>query len=307
MKTSRSFFIPTLTSAGLLAVAIAAWPGVSQAQRPAKRAARSTAAAPPAATPSVAPAPSELAKPTPADADTEQIPPTDDEPSKDGTTETDIDASQAASFSSKDRIAIFLGNVKVTDPRFQLVCDKLTVFLNKPTPAGQNAAATPAPTATPAPAAGNGGKGGADGATPSGGSGIDHVLAEGHVVILQKKAPTKPGEEEKISIGRGETGTFDNKSGDMVLRGWPSLEQNGSSLIAKAETTVMTIHRDSSLNTDGPCSTHLIQHGKGEGLALPIGPETPTGGRKAGGNNPPNAARPATNPPPAATTQPAAH
>ena len=305
MKRSRLFF-PTLTSVGLLAVAITAGPSVSQAQRPAaKRTAHPAATAQPTPTPAVAPAPSELAGATPAGDEDGQTPPTDDEPAKDGTTETDIDASQAASFSSKDRIAIFIGNVKVTDPRFQLVCDKLTVFLNKPTPAGQNAPATPAPNATPAPAAG---KGGADGATPSGGSGIDHVLAEGHVVILQKKAPTKPGEEEKISIGRGETGTFDNKSGDMVLRGWPSLEQNGSSLIAKAETTVMTIHRDSSLNTDGPCSTHLIQHGKGEGLALPVGPETPAGGRRSGGNNAaPNAARPATAPQPATTPQPATH
>ena len=103
-------------------------------------------------------------------------------------------------------------------------------------------------------------------------------------MILQKKAPTKPGEEEKISIGRGEIGTFDNKTGDMTLKGWPSLEQNGSSLIAKAEGTVMTIHRDSSLNTDGPCTTHLIQHGKGNTLDIPIGPEAPATGRKAGGN-----------------------
>ena len=304
MKKSRLFF-PTLTGAGLFAAAIMAWSTASQAQRPARRVTHHAATAQPTPTPipTVAPAPSELAKPTPADDEDGQTPPTDDEPAKDGTTETDIDASQSASFSSKDRIAVFIGNVKVTDPRFQLVCDKLTVFLNKPTPAGQNAAATPAPTATPAPAAG---KGGAEDATPSGGSGIDHVLAEGHVVILQKKAPTKPGEEEKISIGRGETGTFDNKSGDMVLRGWPSLEQNGSSLIAKSEGTVMTIHRDSSLNTEGPCSTHLIQHGKGEGLALPIGPETPAGGRKGGGNNAPNA-RPAATSQPATPTQPATH
>ena len=119
---------------------------------------------------------------------------------------------------------------------------------------------------------------------PSGGSGIDHAIAEGHVIILQKKAPTKPGEEEKLSIGRGEVGTFDNKTGDMTLKGWPSLEQNGSSLVATAEGTVMTIHRDSSLNTDGACTTHLIQRGKGNTLDIPTGPETPTTARKPGGN-----------------------
>ena len=253
-----------------------------QGTHPAKRASRATATAKPTPAASATPVPTETASITPApDADSDEKSPPTDEPEKSQDTETDIDASQSASFSSKDRIAVFSGNVKVTDPRFQLVCDKLTVFLNKPAPAGQNAAATPPPLATPA--AGKG-KGGEDSATPSGGSGIDHALAEGHVVILQKKAPTKPGEEEKISIGRGEIGTFDNKTGDMTLKGWPSLEQNGSSLIAKAEGTVMTIHRDSSLNTDGPCTTHLIQHGKGNTLDIPIGPEAPATGRKAGGN-----------------------
>lgn len=223
-----------------------------------------------------------VATPSP-DAETgERTPPTDAAAKGDEITETDIDASQSATFNSRDRVAVFTGNVKVIDPRFQLVCDRLTVFLNKPTPAGQNAAATPAPTP-----AGKPGKGKADAqtATPTGGSGIDHAIAEGHVVIIQKKAPTAPGEEEKLSIGRGQTGTFDNKSGDMVLKGWPSLEQNGSSLIAAAESTVMTIHRDSSLDTSGPSKTKLIQKGKGGSAfdLLPGAPAAPTGAKRQGG------------------------
>ena len=292
MNTFRPFRF-TLIPAGCLLLAMTAMPQNSKAQRPAKRAAKTAAStAHPSPSPSVIPVPTEVASSTPApDAESEELSPPTDDPEVSDTSETDIDATQSASFSSKDRIAVFNGNVKVTDPRFQLVCDKLTVFLNKPAVAGQNAASTPPPLATPAPVTGKNGDG--DSATPSGGSGIDHARAEGHVVILQKKAPTKPGEEEKISIGRGEVGTFDNKTGDMVLLGWPSLEQNGSSLIASAESTVMTIHRDSSLNTEGPCKTRLIQHGKGGASAfdLPGSPTAPTSNvRKPNGGAPPAAA-----------------
>ena len=290
------FLLPVLTGAGYLLLAATASPLHGQGQRPAKRTSSPPATAKATPTAAPAPAPKENANVAPApDADSDEPSPPTDEPDKSQDTQTDIDASQAASFSSKDRIAVFIGNVKVTDPRFQLVCDKLTVFLNKSASTSPDAAATPPPLANPPPAAGKG-KGGEDSATPSGGSGIDHAIAEGHVIILQKKAPTKPGEEEKLSIGRGEIGTFDNKTGDMTLKGWPSLEQNGSSLIAKAEGTVMTIHRDSSLNTEGPCTTHLIQHGKGNGLDIPTGPETPTTARQAGGN-PAGNARGGTNAP----------
>ena len=213
-------------------------------------------------------------------------PPTDEGtgPDKDQPTETDIDASESASFNSKDRIAVFTGNVKVKDPRFELVCDKLTVFLNKSAATDPNAApgATPAAKpATPPPVPGQ-----QPTPAPPGG-GIDHAVAEGHVVILQRKLATKPGEEDKLSIGRGGIGTFDNKTGDMVLKDWPNLEQNGSSLVATAQSTVMTIHRDSSMNTDGPSKTKLIQKGKGGTLDIPMGPSTPNTSKPKPGNAPP--------------------
>ena len=254
------------------------------------------------------PVPTETAAtPGPGADATERTPPTDDA-AEGKDTETVIDASNGASFNSKDRVAVFDGGVKVVDPRFQLVCDRLTVFLNKPAPAGQNAAGTPAPaaSATPAPLPNgkkNKGVGAPDpnAAANANGSGIDHALAEGHVVILQKKAPTKPGEEEKISIGRGETGTFDNKSGDMTLKGWPSLEQNGSSLIATSHDTVMIIHHDSSLDTRGPSQTKLIQHNKGEAnngsiFDIPSAPSNSGGGNRRASGTPLPAASPAASP-----------
>ena len=222
--------------------------------------------------------------------------------------ETEIDATDGATFASKDRIAVFTGNVRVTDPRFQLSCDKLTVFLNKsaatPAPGTAPAAAgnTPPPTAgsTPPPlAAGNtppppAAAPAAENAS-GGGGGIDHCVAEGHVIILQKRAPTKPGEEEKISIGRGEKGTFDNKTGDMVLYGMPEIEQNGNSHSATSPDTVMTIHKDSSLDTKGPNKTILIQHKGSSGIEMPGMPETSTG-TKPKKNKPVNGASPQASP-----------
>lgn len=244
---------------------------------------------------------------TPApDADTDEKSPPVDEAAPNKDTVTVIDSANGMTF--KDNVVVFDRDVKVVDPRFQLVCDRLTVFLNKRTPAGQNAAGapTPASSATPAPLpSGKKNKGGgvADPNVPGGGngSGIDHAVAEGHVVILQKKAPTKEGEEEKISIGRGEVGTFDNKSGDMTLKGWPSLEQNGSSLIATSHDTVMIIHHDSSLDTRGPSQTKLVQHNKGGAnngsvFDIPSAPSNSGGGNRRGNNPPAPTASPAASP-----------
>ena len=38
----------------------------------------------------------------------------------------------------------------------------------------------------------------------------------------------------------------------------------------------MTIHRDSSMNTDGPSKTKLIQHGKNGTLDIPMAPSAPS-------------------------------
>ena len=164
--------------------------------------------------------------------------------------DTEILASQGATFAAKDRIAVFSGDVRVRDPRFTLACDKLTVYLNK----GAVAGAEPSPAPTPPPVAAEPGA--------NRGSGIDHAVAEGHVIIIQKRAATKPGEEEKTSIGRCDRAEYDGKTGDMTLRGMPKVEQNGDSHEALSNSTYMILHRDNSLETHGPNRTYFIQRGK---------------------------------------------
>jgi lipopolysaccharide export system protein LptA len=196
------------------------------------------------------------------------------------TTETEIVATDGATFASKDRIAVFTGNVRVTDPRFQLACDKLTVFLNKSantdagapgatgTPAPAN---TPAATSTPPPLAKGAAPAAAPSPSPSNSGGIDHAIAEGHVIIVQERAAT-PGAEAKRSVGRADWANFDNKTGDMVLKGTPSVEQNENTHTATSPDTVMTLRKDNSLTTVGPSRTIIVQRKSAEATAADTGP-----------------------------------
>ena len=171
--------------------------------------------------------------------------------------ETEILASQGANFAAKDRIAVFTGDVRVKDPRFTLACDKLTVFLSKGAIPGAGPSPSPAASATPAPIAAD--AKGKDAERPGG---IDHALAEGSVIIIQKRAPAKAGEEEKLTVGRADSVEYDNKTGDMTLRGMPKIEQNGNSTEALSKASFMVIGRDNSMRVTGPSRTHLIQRAK---------------------------------------------
>jgi lipopolysaccharide export system protein LptA len=203
-------------------------------------------------------------------------PPPPAKPDPNAPTETEILATNGADFSSKDRVAVFLGDVRVNDPRFQLACDKLTVFLNKGASTDvEGGEAKPKAGNTPPPPVNSAGKGRTEPSNPGGG--IDHAIAQGHVIIIQKRAPAKEGEEPKISIGRAEWATFDNKTGDMVLHGTPSVEQNGNTHVALSPATIMTLHRDNSMNTVGPSRTVIKQQHKEEDSTRPGGAPGATG------------------------------
>ncbi len=222
----------------------------------------------PAPTPTPAPA---------ASADRELSPPMDKGTAALGpepaTSETEILATVGAQFSAKERVATFDGDVRVTDPRFQLACDELTVYLKKtsakPAPgAPPPADGTPAPIAAPAPSP-------ADDQSAMGG-GIDHAIATGHVIIVQER-PATDGGDPKRSVARGERADFDNNTGDMVLHGLPSVEQNGNTHVATSTNTVMTLRRDNSLVTKGPSRT-LITQRKSDAAPGAAAPAPKTGG-----------------------------
>lgn len=148
---------------------------------------------------------------------------------------TEITAHDAL-FDSRDYLATFNNEVRVTDPEFGLSCDRLTVNMKKPAPQG-----------AAKPAAKPGAKGDAN-------SGIEKAVAEGNVIITQDKKET--GREPEQYEGRGKRAIFDNKTGTLTLYGRPRIAQSVKGVILKEiitleESAIITLHRSGKIEVKG--------------------------------------------------------
>ena len=168
---------------------------------------------------------------------------------------TEIDALEAT-FNQKTNEAVFIGDVIVKDPEFNVTCDKLTAHLKgaektKPAPNGIGKPATPTPS-TPAPAA-----------EKKKGGGLQKAVAEanagGRVVITQEK--TDPDGTVQRSIGRADKAVYDAVTGDIVLTGKPEVQQGINLVMATAQGTKMTLNRDGHMHAEGPHKTIIIDKG----------------------------------------------
>jgi lipopolysaccharide export system protein LptA len=170
----------------------------------------------------------------------------DEKPRKEGNGTTEITAKEAA-FDQKTSQAVFLGEVIVKNPQFNVNCDKLTAFLKKdgkdvPKPAGETGK-QPAATPAPKPA---GKKGNSTG-------GLDKAIAEGSVVITQEKVDAA-GELTK-NVGRAKRAVFDSNTGDITLTGNPQVEQGINTIVATEESTVMILNQEGRMRVIGPHRT----------------------------------------------------
>lgn len=169
---------------------------------------------------------------------------------------TEITALEA-NFDQKANVAIFIGEVVVKDPEFNVICDKLTAYLkhdDKAKVAG--AATTPTPTTpkpvTPSP------KG--DAAAKDKGGGLDHAIAvttsDRRVIITQDKIDA----EGKVthSIGKGDRATYDANTGDIVLYGSPDAVQGTNRVQATDPSTVITLNRAGNMKAIGPHKTTIV-------------------------------------------------
>ncbi len=130
-----------------------------------------------------------------------------------------IDATKEAVFDATGRVAVFVGDVRIRDPRFDLACQKLTVYLNKD------------------------------------GGGLERAVAETDVVIVQR--PTE-GEETEPSVGRAMKADYDPVKGLTTLTGWPEVRQ-GANLHRAAEfSTRMVINPDGRMETYGASKTLIL-------------------------------------------------
>lgn len=176
---------------------------------------------------------------------------------------TEITAEKEATFDEKAHVAIFLGAVHVVDPQFTLTADKVTAYLKKETGAVAPSAtpkSSPNETVLPIPAAGgtppNENSKTARSASNSadGGGGLDRAVAEGNVVIVQDKPDPEGGPPEHY-VGKGERADYDTKTGNIVLSGWPQVQQGINSHVATEGSTVMTLNRSGTIKTEGKSKT----------------------------------------------------
>src|SRR5438309_5839075 len=137
-------------------------------------------------------------------------------------TTTEIYADEAF-FDSTKNIGIFTGRVKVTDPRFNLQSDKLTVFITK----GQN-------------------------------QGLEKAIAEGNVGLVRDR-PDPNGGPPTRAVGRADKATYTATTGDVELRGTPRVQEGPNMHVATSPDTVMIINQNSQLTTHGPSRTVIRQ------------------------------------------------
>jgi len=137
-------------------------------------------------------------------------------------TVTDIYADEAF-FDSTKNTGIFTGRVKVTDPRFNLQCDKLTVFITK----GQN-------------------------------QGLEKAVAEGNVGLVRER-PDPNGGPPTRAVGRADRATYTAATGDVELKGTPRVQEGLNMHVATSPDTVMVINQNSQLTTHGPSRTEIRQ------------------------------------------------
>ena len=136
--------------------------------------------------------------------------------------------SDEAFFDSTKNMGIFSGRVKVTDPRFNLQSDKLTVFITK----GEN-------------------------------QGLEKAVAEGNVGLVRER-PDPNGGNPTRAVGRADKAIYTASTGDVELQGTPRVQEGANMHVATSPDTVMIINQNSQLRTHGPSRTEIRQEPKDE-------------------------------------------
>jgi lipopolysaccharide export system protein LptA len=160
-----------------------------------------------------------------------------------------------ATFDQKAHIAVFIGEVVVTDPEFTVQADKLTAYLKHEEPAPVLAptrlqAAPPSATTGPK-------------AQPKGG-GLEKAIAEadpGKIVTVVQEKNEADGTLSR-SIGHGKKVHFDSVTGDITLTGKPDVQQGINTCIATDESTIMILNRDGHMRVTGPHKSVIRDQGE---------------------------------------------
>jgi lipopolysaccharide transport protein LptA len=135
---------------------------------------------------------------------------------------TEIYADQTV-FDSSKSIGIFTGNVVVTDPRFNIQGDKLTIFISKK----QN-------------------------------EGFERAIVEGNVGVVRDRPSAEGGPPDHM-VGRSDKAVYTAKDGRFELTGNPRVQQGLNTHVATGPDTVMILNEAGQLETHGPSRTEIRQ------------------------------------------------
>jgi lipopolysaccharide transport protein LptA len=135
---------------------------------------------------------------------------------------TEIYADQTV-FDSTKSIGIFTGHVVVTDPRFNIQGDKLTIFISKK----QN-------------------------------EGFEKAIVEGNVGVVRDRPSTTGGPPDHM-VGRSDKAVYTAKDGRFELTGSPRVQQGLNTHVATSPDTVMILNEAGQLETHGPSRTEIRQ------------------------------------------------
>ena len=160
--------------------------------------------------------------PSPARIETKKSPTGSNPASPDQPVTTEIFADEAF-FDSAKNIGKFKGHVKVTDPRFIIQSDRLTVYISK----NQT-------------------------------QGLEKAVAEGNVGVVKDRPDAKGGPPER-TIGRSEQAIYTTSDGNIEMTGTPRVQQGMNTHIATSPETVMVLAGNGQLTTRGPSVTEIRQ------------------------------------------------
>ena len=135
---------------------------------------------------------------------------------------TEIYADQTV-FDSAKSIGVFTGNVVVTDPRFNIQGDKLTIFISKK----QNES-------------------------------FEKAVVEGNVGVVRDR-PSATGGPPDHMVGRSDKAVYTAKDGRFELTGNPRVQQGLNTHVATSPDTVMILNETGQLETHGPSRTEIRQ------------------------------------------------
>jgi lipopolysaccharide export system protein LptA len=163
-----------------------------------------------------------------------------------------------ATFDQKAHVAVFIGQVVVTDPEFNVQSDKLTAYLkHSDKPAPEAGAGRLKPATSPAPEAKS-----ADDKKAKGG-GLERAIAEadpGNVCTVTQEKKEVDGSTSR-SIGHGKKVVYDAGTGDITLTGRPDVQQGINTCVATDESTIMILKRDGHMRVTGPHKTVIKDQG----------------------------------------------